>query len=148
MIPSVLTTAVAGGESGPMATMVDVAVAILAGVKATRMGALTSERPKALLPVGGRPFLDHQLDLLHRHGARRVVLLVGHLGEQIVEHVGDGGRFGLHVEYQFDGPRLLGTGGALRQALARLGPLFWVTWGDAYLDFDWAGALAHFVGRP
>ena len=131
-----------------MTTMSEVPIAILAGGKATRMGALTAERPKALLPVAGRPFLDHQLELLRRKGARRLVLLVGHLGEQIVEHVGDGGRFGLRVEYQFDGPRLLGTGGALRRALPRLGPLFWVTWGDAYLDFDWAAALAHFLGRP
>ncbi len=148
MLAWVLTTPVAADESGPMTTLGEVAVAILAGGKATWMAALTAERPKALLPVAGRPFLDHQLELLHRHGARRVVLLVGHLGEQIVEHVGDGARFGLRVEYQFDGPRLLGTGGALRAALPKLGPLFWVTWGDAYLDFDWPATLAHFLGRP
>ena len=98
--------------------------------------------------MADQPFLVNQLELLRRHRTRRVALLVAHLGEQIVEHVGDSGRFGLRVEYQFDGPRLLGTGGALRRALPRLGPLFWVTWGDAYLDFDWAAALAHFVGRP
>ena len=85
------------------------------------------------MPVAGEPFIYHQLRLLSRQGARRVVLCVGHLGEQIAEAVGDGRRFGLDVDYAFDGPEPVGTAGALRQALPLLGDAFLVTYGDAYL---------------
>jgi len=126
----------------------DVPVAILAGGRATRLGSLAADLPKALISVAGHPFVDHQLALLQRRGLRRVVFCVGHLGEQIVAHVGDGARFGMRVEYAFDGPCLLGTGGALRRAAALLGPLFWVLYGDAYLDFDYGAALERLLGRP
>lgn len=127
--------------------LADVPIAILAGGRATRLGTLAAELPKALIPVAGRPFVDHQLALLRRRGVRRVVFCVGHLGEQIVAHVGDGAQLGMQVEYAFDGPRLLGTGGALRRAAALLGPLFWVLYGDAYLDFDYGAALDCLLGR-
>ena len=68
----------------------DVPVALLAGGLATRLGGLTGSVPKALLDVAGRPFVDHQLSLLHRHGIRRVVFCVGHLGEQIEDYLGAG----------------------------------------------------------
>lgn len=125
-----------------------VPVAILAGGRATRLGTLAAERPKSLVPIGDRPFVDWQLALLQRRGVRRVLFFVGHLAEQIVAHVGDGARYGLSVEYVHDGPRALGTAGALRQAIERLVPLCWVLYGDSYLDFDYAAALAHFYARP
>jgi NDP-sugar pyrophosphorylase family protein len=127
--------------------LADVPVAILAGGRATRLGPLAADLPKALIPVAGRPFVDHQLALLRERGARRVVFCVGHLGEQIAAHVADGGRFGLDVSYAFDGDRLLGTGGALRRALPLLGPLCLVLYGDAYLDVDYAAVLRHFEER-
>lgn len=126
----------------------DVPVAILAGGRATRLGPLTADLPKALISVAGRPFVDHQLELLRRHGARRIVLCVGHFGAQIVAHVGDGERFGMQVRYSFDGERLLGTGGALRRAMPLLGSLCLVLYGDAYLDIDYGAILDHFQARP
>jgi NDP-sugar pyrophosphorylase family protein len=125
----------------------DIPVAILAGGKATRLGALTAERPKALIEVAGRPFIDHQLDLLKRHGAERVVLCIGHFGEQIEAHVGDGSRYGLSVTYAYDGPVLQGTAGAIRDAVDHLGDICWVVYGDSYLDFDYSAAAAAFEGR-
>jgi MurNAc alpha-1-phosphate uridylyltransferase len=125
----------------------DVPVAILAGGKATRLGPLSADLPKALVPLAGRPFLDYQLELLHDRGVRRVVLCLGHLGDRIVAHVGDGARYGLQVQHVFDGPRLLGTGGALLSAAPLLGPLWWVLYGDSYLDFDYAAVLEHFLAR-
>src|SRR5207302_1164522 len=74
----------------------------------------------------------------------RVVLCVGHLGEMIREVVGDGGQFGLEVVYSFDGDRLLGTGGALRQALPLLGKTFFVLYGDSYLDISYLPPLIAF----
>src|SRR5438034_10495377 len=122
----------------------DLPVAVLAGGLATRLGVLSAARPKSLVPVAGRPFVDHQLELLHRRGLRRVVFCLGHLGDQVVAHVGDGSRYGLDVDYSFDGPRPLGTAGALRQAARLLGDVFWVLYGDSYLDFAYAAAFEAF----
>lgn len=111
-------------------------VAILAGGLATRLYPITWEQPKALVDVNGEPFVAHQLRVLRRQGIERVVLCVGHLGEQIVRAVGDGGRFGVNVSYSFDGPTLLGTAGAIRKALPQLGEAFFVLYGDSYLECD------------
>lgn len=116
----------------------DLPVAILAGGLATRMKPLTTSIPKALLPIAGKPFIHHQLELLKRNGARRVVLCVAHLGGQIEQEVGDGSAFGLQVSYSYDGPKLLGTGGALLQALPLLGGSFFVLYGDSYLPIELA----------
>ncbi len=111
----------------------DIPVAILAGGLATRLRPLTEKIPKVLLPVAGRPFLAHQLALLRQRGVRRAVLCVGHLGERVQSEFGDGGSHGVALEYSFDGPVLLGTGGALKRALPKLGPVFFVLYGDSYL---------------
>jgi NDP-sugar pyrophosphorylase family protein len=119
-------------------------VAVLAGGLATRMRPLTETIPKALLDVAGEPFVVHQLRLFKREGLARVVLCVGYRGEQIVDFVGDGSRFGLEVSYSFDGDRLLGTGGALRKTLPHLGDPFYVIYGDSYLDIPYAPVAGHF----
>lgn len=119
-------------------------VAILAGGLATRLRPITHRVPKSMLEVAGEPFIAHQLRLLGRKGIRKVVLCLSFLGEQVQEFVGDGTRFGLQVEYSFDGDVLLGTGGALRKATPLLGDTFWVTYGDSYLDIDYEPIFAHF----
>lgn len=113
-------------------------VAILAGGLATRLRPLTETVPKALVEIRGEPFLAHQLRLLSLNGMDRAVLCVGHLGDRIREFAGDGRRFGLRLEYSFDGPRLLGTAGALKKALPLLGESFLVVYGDSYLPCDYA----------
>ncbi len=127
--------------------MAAVPAALLAGGLATRLRPVTEKIPKAMVEVAGRPFIDYQLALLRRNGASRVVLCLGHLGEMVRDHVGDGSAFGLEVAYSFDGPELLGTGGALRRAAPLLGDLFWVMYGDSYMDLDYAAVLADFVSR-
>jgi NDP-sugar pyrophosphorylase family protein len=118
---------------------------ILAGGRATRLGTLTRSMPKALIEVNGQPFIVHQLRLLADRGIRKIVLCVGHLGEQIVQRVGNGKDLGLTIQYAFDGPRLLGTAGAIKQALSKIdGPTFFVLYGDSYLDCDYAAVQAAF----
>jgi dTDP-glucose pyrophosphorylase len=112
-------------------------VAILAGGLATRLRPLTERIPKALLEVAGKPFAVHQLELLRRHGLTQVVFCVGYLGEQVQAALGDGRRWGMNLQYVFDGPALLGTGGALRRALPLLDEAFLVLYGDAYLECDY-----------
>jgi NDP-sugar pyrophosphorylase family protein len=125
----------------------DVPAAILAGGLATRLGSLTGTIPKALVDVAGRPFVDHQLSLLRRHGICRAVFCVGHFGEQIEAHLGNGADRGLSISYSYDGDQLLGTAGALRRALPQLGETFWVMYGDSYMDIDYAAVLDAFDRR-
>jgi NDP-sugar pyrophosphorylase family protein len=119
-------------------------VAILAGGLATRLRPVTESVPKSLLEVNGEPFLVHQLRLLHSKGIRRVVLCVGHLGALIQRAIGDGSALGLQVDYSFDGPALLGTAGAVRNALPKLGEVFFVMYGDSYLPCDYAAIARTF----
>jgi N-acetyl-alpha-D-muramate 1-phosphate uridylyltransferase len=125
-------------------------VAILAGGLATRLHPQAQSLPKALLNIAGRPFIFHQLDLLQHQGIEEVVVCIGHLGEQIEAAVGDGRAFGLRVRYSSDGAELLGTGGALKQALALLGENFFVLYGDSYLrcSFTDIQSAHQRLGRP
>lgn len=113
-------------------------VAILAGGLATRLRPLTEQVPKILLDVAGRPFAEHQIDLLRRAGLAHVVYCLGYLGEQVRTALGDGSRWQMTFDYVFDGERPRGTGGALRRALPRLGDAFFVMYGDSYLECDFA----------
>ncbi|HEV8437426.1 MAG TPA: nucleotidyltransferase family protein [Methylomirabilota bacterium] len=120
-------------------------VAILAGGMATRLQPLTRAMPKALVDVNGEPFIAHQLRLLRDNGVERVVVCAGYLGEMMREYVGTGARFGLRVEFAFDGPRLLGTAGALRKALPLLGEAFFVLYGDTYLPCEFRAVQRAFT---
>jgi N-acetyl-alpha-D-muramate 1-phosphate uridylyltransferase len=122
-------------------------IAVLTGGLATRMRPMTDGLPKALLEVAGEPFLAHQLRLFARQGITNVKLLVGYCWEQIQAFAGDGGRFGVKIDYIVDGPILLGTGGAIRRALERLGPEFLVTYGDAWLDTPYDAVVEAFHAR-
>jgi NDP-sugar pyrophosphorylase family protein len=112
-------------------------VAILAGGLATRLRPLTEKIPKLLVEVAGEPFFSHQIRLLKKSGLTRLVLCVGYLGEKIAERYGDGAKWGVQIEYSFDGDKLLGTGGALIRARPKLGDAFYVLYGDSYLPIDY-----------
>jgi MurNAc alpha-1-phosphate uridylyltransferase len=115
------------------------AVCILAGGLGQRLGELVRDVPKPLLPVGGEPFLMHQLRLLSRHGVTRVVLSVGYLGDLIESTIGRG-QFGINIDYSYDGSLPIGTLGAIRKALPLLGSPFLVMYGDTYLRMDYRAA--------
>jgi NDP-sugar pyrophosphorylase family protein len=123
----------------------DIPIAILAGGLATRLRPITEKIPKSLIPVAGKPFLAHQLELLHVHGIRRAVLCIGYLGEMIQRDFG-GEAFGVKLDYSFDGEKLLGTGGAIKRALPLLGEEFFVLYGDSYLPVEYA-PIAEFFQR-
>jgi MurNAc alpha-1-phosphate uridylyltransferase len=125
-------------------------VAILAGGLATRLHPITETIPKALVDVAGAPFIVRQLDYLRRQGVGRVVMCVGFLGELIEAVVGNGAAMGLSVSYSQDWPNLLGTGGALKQALPLLDSQFLVLYGDSYLPIDFPAIERGFLasGKP
>lgn len=119
---------------------------VLTGGLGTRLREVTGAAvPKVLVPVGGRPFIDYKLAGLAAEGVEEAVLLVGTLAEQVEAHVGDGTQLGLRVRYVQDGPRLLGTGGAIAAALPELPEAFWVTYGDTFLQLDLAAAERAFT---
>jgi len=131
-------------QENSVSDIASVPVALLAGGLATRLQPMTQTLPKALVEVAGRPFIDHQLDLLHRHGIRKVVLCVGHLGQMLAEHLGNGADLGMDLQYAYDGGKLLGTGGAIRAAAQLLDDVFWVVYGDSYMDIDYRAVLESF----
>lgn len=132
-----------------MSAVEKIPVAILAGGLATRLRPITEKIPKSLVPVAGRPFLAHQLELLHSRGIRRAVLCIGYLGEMIQRDFGNE-KFGIKLDYSLDGPKLLGTGGAIKRALPLLDEEFFVLYGDSYLPIDYApiADFFHRSGKP
>lgn len=120
-------------------------VVILAGGLGTRLRPLTDNMPKSLIEVSGEPFIAHQLRLLRLHHVQKVVLCVGFLGERMCDFVGNGAKFGLKVDYVHDGPQLLGTGGAIKQALPLLDDAFFVLYGDSYLPCNYQAVQATFA---
>ena len=131
--------------SGDSFDLGDWPVAILAGGLATRLRPVTEKIPKALIKVADQPFLAHQLRVLRSAGIRKVVMCVGYRGEMIENEFGNGSDFGIEVTYSFDGPQLLGTGGAINKALPFLGKQFLVLYGDSYLPTDYSEPIRAFL---
>lgn len=126
--------------------MTDIQVVILAGGLATRLGYLTEDHPKSLLRIQGKPFLEYQLELLRKAGIRNVILCLGHLGEQIERHFGDGDKFGVSIRYSTE-EKPLGTAGALRNAENLLNDLFFCMYGDSYLFLSFAEVMHYFKSQ-
>jgi NDP-sugar pyrophosphorylase family protein len=120
---------------------------VLAGGLGTRLRPYTHNLPKSLVPVNGRSFLEYQLDLFERSGIDDVVLLTGHLGEQIRERIQAARRDGMRVRCCDEGETLLGTGGAVRNAESLLAGEFFLTYGDSYLPIDYAAVMDDFRRR-
>ncbi|MGC1853845.1 MAG: sugar phosphate nucleotidyltransferase [Candidatus Aquirickettsiella sp.] len=112
-------------------------IVILAGGLATRLGALSQTKPKSMILVDEEPFITHQLRLLKNQGFEKVILCIGYLGDLIRTYVKDGKQFGLSVTYSVDGEQLLGTAGAIQNALPILDENFFVLYGDSYLPIDY-----------
>ena len=115
---------------------------IIAGGKGMRMAAMSGAIPKALIPVAGRPVLQHQLEAAARSGIRRATIFAGYQSQQIIDFVGDGTRFGIGVSVLVESEPL-GTAGALIAHLDQLDEDFLVVYGDIFFDIDWAD-LARF----
>lgn len=121
-------------------------VAILAGGLATRLKGLTRNQPKSMVKVRGRPFLEYQLELLQREGVKNIILCLGHMGEQIKRHFGDGGKYKVNIRYSVE-DKPLGTAGALKQAEGLLGDVFFTMYGDSYLFLDFSLVMSYFESQ-
>lgn len=128
---------------------------ILAAGRGERLRPLTDQLPKALVEVAGTSLLERHLAAVRAAGVRTVVINLGWHGEQIVERIGSGSRYGVDVVYSPEGDDVLETGGGIHRALPVLGSdPFVVINADVYtdmpipLDLTEDGALAHLVLVP
>jgi len=122
--PDALPPAAPGGPAArPTQAM------LLAAGLGTRLRPLTDRVPKCLVPVGGRPLLEHTLELLRGYGVTDIVINVHHLAEVVRGHFGDGSRWGVRVRYSHE-DTLLGTAGAVKHAAAWFSGPFFVWYGD------------------
>jgi len=111
-------------------------VVIMAGGKGTRVSSIASDIPKPMIPICGKPILEHQIECLKRNGLTEIILVIGHLGEHIKYFLGDGKRFGCNISY-YNETEPLGTAGALYK-LKHLSDDFILLNGDVIFDIDFS----------
>jgi mannose-1-phosphate guanylyltransferase len=114
---------------------------ILVGGEGLRLRPLTCKVPKPMVPVANKPFLEHKLDNLKKHGVDEIVLAICYLPDFIRRHFGDGVGFGLSLTYAVEDTPL-GTGGAVKNAESFLDDTFFVFNGDIFTDIDLTDMLA------
>lgn len=108
---------------------------ILAGGEGTRLRPLTYEIPKPLIPVKGKPLMEHTLDLLRKYEIKEVIISVGYMAEKIIEHFGDGSKFGIKIEWIVE-DKPLGTAGPLRLLRNKAKDTFLLIWTDVLAEVD------------
>jgi mannose-1-phosphate guanylyltransferase/phosphomannomutase len=114
---------------------------VMAGGEGTRLRPLTSNQPKPMVPIVGKPCMEHILELLARHGLTDVVVTVAFLPQAIRSYFGDGSNLGVGIQYSVE-PSPLGTAGSVRHAGERLDDTFLVISGDALCDIDLGRIIA------
>lgn len=110
---------------------------ILAGGKGTRLGHLTSEIPKPMVPIIGKPIVERQVELLQSYGITEIILITNHLSNILEEFLGDGSRWKVNISY-FVEPFPLGTVGGIKAIEDQLTEDFLVVYGDVMLDMDFS----------
>ena len=113
---------------------------IMAGGKGTRVAAIASDIPKPMIRICGKPILEYQIECLKKNGLTDIILVVGHLGQHIIEHFGDGRSFGCSISYYTE-TEPLGTAGALYK-LENLSDNFILLNGDVIFDMDFSRMIA------
>lgn len=121
----------------------DVQVVILAGGMATRLGPLAKSRPKSMIMIGDKPFLEYQINMLHTAGARNILLCLGHLSEPIIDYFGDGKRLDVKLTYSIE-DKPLGTAGALKNAEKFIEDTFATLYGDSYVFVNLSEIMSRF----
>ena len=134
-------------------------VVIMAGGRGTRIASVTSDIPKPMIEICGKPILEHQIENLKACGLTNIILVIGYMGDKIKDYFGDGEKFGVHIEY-FIEDHPLGTAGALFK-MPQLTEDFLLLCGDVIIDVDfnrfiefhkehhaWASLMAHPNGHP
>ena len=120
---------------------------ILCGGLATRLGDLAKTIPKSMIDINGKPFLEYQINNLEKNGIKDIILCVGHLSEAIKDYFKDGKKFGVKVKYSYDGNKLLGPIGAVKNAEPLLEEIFFILYGDSYINVDYQKIYSDFINQ-
>ncbi len=115
----------------------DIQVVVLMGGLGTRIKDHYPNVPKSMVPVFDKPFFYYQLELMRWYGFKKFIFCVGYEAKQIQDYFIDGKDFGVNIKYSYDTEKLLGTGGALRNAMDLLEDDFMLIYGDSYMDIDY-----------
>ena len=107
----------------------------MAGGKGTRISSVASDIPKPMIKINGKPVLEHEIECLSRQGFKDIIITVSHLGEIIIDHFGNGEKFGVHIEYYVE-DKPLGNAGALFQLKDKLTEDFLLLNADSIFDVD------------
>lgn len=117
-------------------------IVIIAGGQGTRIASVNSEIPKAMIPVCGKPIIEHEVEMCKRYGYTDFLFIIGHMGDQISSYFGDGEKWGVKIAY-YQETQPLGTAGALGYLKDELKEDFFVFYGDTIVDFDMKAMLAY-----
>jgi len=114
---------------------------LLAAGKGTRLSSLTDKIPKVMIPIAGKPILEHHVEHLAGAGIQEIFINLHHLPERITSYFGDGRKWGVRIRYSFE-PEIMGTAGAVKKLEAELrGGPFLVVYGDNYLEMELSGFI-------
>ncbi len=117
-------------------------VVVIAGGQGTRIAAVNSEIPKAMIPIDGKPILEYEVEMAKRYGFTEFLFIIGYMGNWISEYFGDGSKWGVSIAY-FKEEKPLGTAGALGYLKEKLTEDFFVFYGDTVMDFDMRAMLEY-----
>lgn len=109
---------------------------IMAGGKGTRLASVTKDIPKPMVPIAGKALLEYQIENLKENGVDHIILIIGHLGNVIREHFGNGDGFGVNISY-YEEQKPLGTAGALTRIKDRLDQTFFLVFGDLFININY-----------
>jgi NDP-sugar pyrophosphorylase family protein len=120
-------------------------IAILCGGLGTRLGDLSKDIPKSMIKINNKAFLEYQIENLKKQSIKDIILCVGHLSEQIEDYFGNGEKFGVDIKYSYEKEKLLGPIGAVKNAKSLLSDVFFIMYGDTYLNVDFQKLFSYFI---
>lgn len=120
---------------------------ILAAGEGSRLRPLTSAQPKPMLPIAGRPLLEHTVRWLRHHGITQISINLHHHARVVIDHFGDGSQFGVPIAYSVE-DTLLGTAGGVKRMARSFDVAFVVVYGDVLTDFDLTELVALHASGP
>jgi len=115
------------------------AVILSAGL-GTRLRPLTNSIPKAMIPIGNKPLLEHQINLVKRHGITEIIINLHHMPEKIKKYFGDGSKFGVEIVYSNE-PKILGTAGGVKKVEKLLSDPFLVMFADNLTNMNLSSVM-------
>lgn len=118
----------------------DMQLVIIAGGKGTRLGSINV--PKPMVIVGGKPLLEHQIELARRYGLNNILILVGYKSEKIIDYFGDGANWKVNISYSIE-EKPLGTAGSIKSVEKMINGKFVVFYGDTLMDINLSKLLEY-----